>query len=125
MNSLILLPSELISETKARVEGDRRKYLLLRHEVNVGLELKGGILGGKRIRLKIESIDDDAIYCHILEFSDALPKDVISLVVGVSRPQTTKKLIHLACTTGVESLDFVMTERSEKSYLSSLSLIHI
>ena len=41
------------------------------------------------------------------------------LIVGVSRPQTTKKIIEHATTFGVRSITFFNAIKSEKSYLSS------
>lgn len=56
-----------------------------------------------------------------LEIKKALKKvePWIDLVIGVSRPQTTKKILEHGTTYGVKSFHFFMAELSEKSYLTS------
>lgn len=43
----------------------------------------------------------------------------IDLIIGVSRPQTTRKILEHGTTYGVRSFHFFTAELSEKSYLSS------
>lgn len=43
----------------------------------------------------------------------------IDLVVGLSRPQTNRKILNEATTLGVRSIRFARTERGEPSYLES------
>ena len=119
MNSLLILSSELTSSSTAKIVGERRKYLLERHSIKVGITLQGGILNGERVKVTIVDITEKEVLCELNNFEDSLEKNNVSLVVGLSRPQTMKKVIHIAITGGVSSLDITMTKGSEKSYLQS------
>jgi RsmE family RNA methyltransferase len=53
---------------------------------------------------------------------DPLIRKPIDLIVGLSRPQTVKKVLQAAVMLGVRSLHFVSSERGEKSYRTSHAL---
>jgi RsmE family RNA methyltransferase len=48
------------------------------------------------------------------------PLDPITLLIGLPRPQTSRKLLHEATSLGVEAMHFVSTELGEASYASSV-----
>lgn len=47
------------------------------------------------------------------------PGDPLTLVLGLPRPQTARKILQEATTLGVQALHFVRTERSEPQYAQS------
>lgn len=121
MNSLIIFPHEL-KESRAHISGPHLKYLTDLHDLQVNRSLPVGIWEGKRGHGFVEAIKDDEIIVNCRFDLEPLPRQKIILVVALPRPQTQKKIIHLASVLGIEELHFVMCERSEKSYLSAKSL---
>lgn len=122
MNSLVVLPREIVGPTRALIEGVRAAYVFDTHGVREGQVVKIGVLGGLRGEGKIlEATRDRVVLETNLSLSSLTPLPV-ALVVGVSRPQTIKKVVQAAVMFGVSSLHFVRSELGEKSYLQSRSL---
>ena len=122
VNSLVVLPQEVIDPTRARLEGARALYAFETHGVRDGQTIKVCVLGGLRGEAKVLSATTSSV---VLELNLSLPSlepIPFSLLVGVSRPQTVKKVIQAAVMFGVSSLHFVRSELGEKSYLQSRSL---
>ncbi len=122
MNSLVVLPIEMIDETRALLEGPRAAYAFETHGVREGQVIKVSVLGGLRGEARIHEATPTRV---VLEAHLALPcreRLPISLVVGVCRPQTIKKVVQAAVMFGVSSLHFVRSELGEKSYLQSRAL---
>jgi 16S rRNA (uracil1498-N3)-methyltransferase len=74
-----------------------------------GLRGKGTLIGEHADGLEIE------FECG----EEEPPLPPIDLVVGLSRPQTNRKILQEATTLGVRSMSFVTTERGEPSYAES------
>jgi 16S rRNA (uracil1498-N3)-methyltransferase len=122
VNSLVLLPSEMLEPTRALVEGARAAYVFETHGVREGQVIKISVLGGLRGEGRIIEATPVRV---LLETHLTLPSRErlpIALVVGVCRPQTIKKVVQAAVMFGVSSLHFVRSELGEKSYLQSRSL---
>jgi len=122
VNSLIILPQEVVNPSVARLEGSRALYAFETHGVREGQTVKVGVLGGLRGEAKITLATPARVECELrlsLAHREPLP---LALVVGVSRPQTIKKVVQAAVMFGVSSLHFVRSEQGEKSYLQSRSL---
>lgn len=122
MNSLVVLPSEMMDQTRALLEGPRAAYAFDTHGVREGQVIKVSVLGGLRGEAKILEASTTRVLfeTHLsLPCREPLP---LSLVVGVCRPQTIKKVVQAAVMFGVSSLHFVRSELGEKSYLQSRSL---
>lgn len=121
MNSLIIFPDEL-SDNKAHIKGAHLKYLQELHDLEVNRCLPVGVWEGMRGHGFIEAVTDDEVVVNCRFDSEPLPRQKIILIVALPRPQTQKKIIHLASVLGIQELHFVMCERSEKSYLTSKTL---
>jgi 16S rRNA (uracil1498-N3)-methyltransferase len=122
VNSLVVLPSEMMDQTRALLEGARAAYAFDTHGVREGQLVKVSVLGGLRGEAKILEATSTRVF---LETHLSLPcreRAPISLVVGVCRPQTIKKVVQAAVMFGVSSLHFVRSELGDKSYLQSRSL---
>ena len=68
---------------------------------------------------RVERIEKDNL---ILEFElneTDPPLYPIELIVGLSRPQTNRRILREATSLGVRRLSFVQTDRSEPSYAES------
>jgi RsmE family RNA methyltransferase len=84
--------------------------------------VKVGILGGLRGEAVVLEASPERVRFEVNVTEKALAPAKIDLIVGVSRPQTLKKVIQAAVMFGVNSLHFVRSELGEKSYLQSRSL---
>ncbi len=122
MNSLILLPDEVRDNSHAILEGVRARYAFVTHGVREGQSIKVGVLGGLRGEGRIVSASLERVSLSLTLTLSHLPPIPVTLVVGVSRPQTVKKVIQAAVMFGVSSLHFVKSAQGEKSYLQSHAL---
>lgn len=113
MNSLILKDkSGLISD-----------QLILNHihqtlKLKIGDTVKCTILNSGRTTGKISELTTDT--CR-LTLGNILPGNAqwFDLIIGLSRPQTTKKILEHATTFGAQRFHFFKAALSEKSYLDS------
>ena len=97
----------------------RAEHILnvLRREI--GDTFDAGVINGPRGKARVERIDKDNL---ILEFElneTDPPLYPIELIVGLSRPQTNRRILREATSLGVRRLSFVQTDRSEPSYAES------
>jgi RsmE family RNA methyltransferase len=119
MNSLIILPQECVAPTLFVLRDQRARYAVETHELAVGVRCKIGVLGGGRGEAQVVRVDPLEVVLEGETPLPARPRTAVSLIVGVSRPQTVKKVVQAASMLGVVSLDFVRSELGEKSYLHS------
>jgi len=122
MNSLIILPTECVAASCAILTGDRAVYAYATHEIRSGEVVKVAVLGGLRGEGRVIESSLQRVQLELNLRDQPLPVRPWDLVVGVSRPQTIKKVIQAAVMLGVRSLHFVRSERGEKSYLKSHAL---
>lgn len=122
MNSLLLFPQEVRESAVAVLEGARARYAFDTHGVREGQSLKVGVMGGQRGQGRVILASIDKVTIELALSDECLKPIPVSLLVGVSRPQTIKKVIQAAVMFGVSSLHFVKSEKGEKSYLQSRSL---
>ncbi len=111
MNALIVHSDEIY--------GDLIKIPKIRVAQGIGFELPVSILGGERFWGRIEDERNEVVIIRLLKKLPPLERLDVTLMVGLSRPQTIKKVLAVAVQTGVKKLCFVKTERGEKSYLSA------
>lgn len=111
MNALVIEPDE--------VQGEVIKIPKSRITQGVGFELTVSVLGRGRYWGRIEERTNDTVLVKILKALPGFNRLDVTLMVGLSRPQTIKKVVAVAVQTGVKKLCFVKTERGEKSYLSA------
>ena len=122
MNSLVLLPSEVLDPTRALLEGVRAAYAFETHGVREGHVVKVSVLGGLRGEATIVEASPARVLFETRLSLPCLKPLPVALIVGVSRPQTIKKVVQAAVMFGVSSLHFVRSELGEKSYLQSRAL---
>lgn len=122
MNSLLVLPHELRDGGVAVLAGERARYAFDTHGVREGQVLKVAVMDGMRGEGRILSASSNEVSVQLSLSERGYQPIPVSLIVGVSRPQTIKKVIQAAVMCGVSSLHFVRSERGEKSYLQSSSL---
>lgn len=85
----------------------------------VGDSFDAGIINGPRGKATISHLDETALQLNFAA-SAAVPAPApLSLIVGLSRPQTARDILRDATTLGVAAIHFVRTEKSEPSYAQS------
>lgn len=104
-----------IDKTDTRVE-HMKKVL----QVEVGSLVFVGFVGGFRARAKITELPEDGSVCLEVVGSEPAPLPLpISLLVGLPRPHTAKRLLFEAASLGVRRIDFFEAENGEPSYARS------
>jgi RsmE family RNA methyltransferase len=78
-----------------------------------------GVIDGKRGKATVDSIGTESISLSFDLQHEEPYLYPIDLIVGLSRPQTNRKILQEATSMGVRSLSFVTTERGEASYATS------
>ena len=122
VNLLLIYESELVSDARAKVTGSRVRDLIEWHAVCPGVEVQAGVENGLIGTARIETVSSNLIELSLCLERRPPPKKEIIAVVAVPRPQTVKKLIHLACTLGLKQLHLIRSMNAQKSYLHSNAL---
>ncbi|MGE3982761.1 MAG: 16S rRNA (uracil(1498)-N(3))-methyltransferase, partial [Dehalococcoidia bacterium] len=78
-----------------------------------------GIVDGLIGRATLRSIDAEALAIDFEPERESPPLDPITLIVGLPRPQTAKKVLHEATAMGVQRIHFVRSDLGERSYAHS------
>ncbi len=119
MNSLIVFDSEFIEPSVIRIGEPRVGQLWRAYSRLEGQVIRIAVFGGDRGVASLRKVDQSEMILDLGQMERSLPLRSIDLVVGLSRPQTVKKVIQTAVMSGVRSLRFVQTENGEKSYGTS------
>ncbi len=118
MNLLLIYPHE-IENGCARINGDRARWVLETFRPKIGDKLVCGVLNGQIGEALISYTAAEEIVAHVSLTRDPHPRLPAEIIVGLSRPQTMKKVLHFAASVGIETVRLVRCEGSEKSYLDS------
>jgi len=78
-----------------------------------------GLVDGPRGKATVFAIGAEALTLSFAWGPPPPPLDPITLIVGLPRPQTARKILQEATTLGVAAMHFVATEKSEASYAHS------
>ncbi|MEC7907469.1 MAG: RsmE family RNA methyltransferase [Verrucomicrobiota bacterium] len=116
--NIVLFEADEVHRPLARQDA-RAKHILSVLRREIGDTFDAGVINGPRGKAKVERIDNDNL---ILEFElnkTDPPLYPIELIVGLSRPQTNRRILREATSLGVRRLSFVQTDRSEPSYAVS------
>ena len=117
MNIVLFEPDEL--DRSLPISDERAQHVLKVLRRDVGDAFNAGEVNGKRGKAIVEAIDEDVIR---LSFDLSIEEPAlapIDLIVGLSRPQTNRKILQEATSLGVCSIRFVVTDRGEPSYAKS------
>ena len=99
---------------------DRRvKHILtvLRREVGDSTDV--GLVNGPRGKAILRSMNEHEVVFDIAWGKEPPALLPIDLIVGLSRPQTSRAILQEATSLGVRSIYFAATQRAEPSYASS------
>lgn len=78
-----------------------------------------GLVNGPRGRARIEREDASGVVLSFSWSEPPPPLPDVSLLIGLPRPQTARKILQECATLGVARLCFFPTEKGERSYASS------
>ncbi len=116
--NIILFESDEI-ERPLPMDDERARHLLEVLGRKTGDSFDAGILNGPKGKGILKSIENDKLTLAFEWLGEEPPLFPIDLVVGLSRPQTNRKILQEATSLGVRSIHFVTTDRGELSYATS------
>ena len=101
-----------------------RKDIRINHVTEIlgrqeGDSFDAGIVNGKSGKAILSRIGEKSVELQFELDREEPPLPAIDVIVGLSRPQTNRKILQEATTVGARSLTFVSTERGEPSYANS------
>jgi RsmE family RNA methyltransferase len=117
MNIVLFAPEETTGPLPLR---DRRAQHILRVlRLGAGGSFDAGLIDGPRGKATILAIDDAGLRVGFSWDAEPARLDSITLIAGLPRPQTARKILEEATALGVEAMHFVSTQRGETSYAGS------
>lgn len=119
MNSLVVYEEEGWQEQRLLLTGDRARAACAGGSIQPGREVRVALFGGDKAVARVGECSDARVVLEIIRVEKSLPLRPVDVIVGLSRPQTTKKVIQAAVMAGVRSLHLVHLASGEKSYLDS------
>jgi 16S rRNA (uracil1498-N3)-methyltransferase len=117
LNLILFEPHEI---DRPLPRGDSRA----RHILDVlgrkpGDSFDAGVVNGSRGKATLTALDDAALTLAFAWQAAPAPREPITLIAGLPRPQTARDILRDATTLGVGALHFVRTEKGESSYAQS------
>ena len=100
-------------------EDARARHILEVLRRREGDEFDVGLIDGPRGKAVLKQVSAAGLMLDFCWTDEQPPLDPIILIVGLSRPQTNRKILQEAAAIGVQRMLFVSTERAEPSYASS------
>ena len=119
MNSLVAFENEGWHAGRVTIEGARAREAYETGEYEAGAEIRVVVFGGEKGVGRVVECSGDRLVFDVVETQASLKLRPIDLIVGLSRPQTTKKVVQAAVMSGVRSLHLVHLASGEKSYLDA------
>lgn len=109
------------NETGTRFE---RNDIRINHVTEIlgrkeGDSFDAGIVNGKSGKAILSRVREKSVELQFELDREEPPLPPVDVIVGLSRPQTSRKILQEATTVGARSLTFVSTERGEPSYANS------
>lgn len=119
MNLIILKNENFIDEKHVHIEGRQLKHMLEVQNVNVGDQMKVGLLDGKIGIGRVESIEKDRLKMQVDLNENPPEKMPLKLILAMPRPKALKRILQDCATLGVSEIYIIKTWRVDKSYWSA------
>jgi 16S rRNA (uracil1498-N3)-methyltransferase len=116
--NVILFDTDSSTQVLLRTD-PRAKHLLEVLKCSVGSQFDVGVTNGPMGKGTVKSVDADEIVVDVLLKGPSVALDDIHIIIGLPRPQTARKILRELSSLGAASLDFVLTESSDRNYASS------
>lgn len=119
MNTILLEKSDFTDHGTVKVSGDHYEHMKKVLKCVPGSICKVGLLNGNLGSGEVTGVNSDSYEMTVtLNTPPPQPLDLI-LCIAMQRPQTYKKVLHIAVTMGVKKLVFFGSFKVEKSYWDS------
>lgn len=122
MNLLIVLPEERLSPSSYSITGKRAAAVYKLHQLKAGIKIKAAELNGKIGNAEVINSSLKEILIEGTFDTAPTPLLPLKMVIGISRPQTIKKIVQYCAMLGVGALHLIGSELGQKSYRSSKAL---
>lgn len=116
--NLILFTAEETARPLLRSD-PRAAHLLGTLRRKPGDSFDAGLINGPKGKGTLSAITENSLTLSFVWSEPPPPPDAIVVIIGLPRPQTARDILRDATTLGVARLDFVTTEKSERSYAQS------
>lgn len=122
MNSVVVFQEEVVGDT-ANLSGERVRYFHEFHSGKKGDSIPASVYGGQRGRALVVECEPERVILK-LEFDqlEVLPRELVTLIVAVPRPQSIKRVLQFSTLMGVSRVVFVKADNVQASYMSSREL---
>ena len=110
--------NEIVDRDTVRLTGARAAHLLNVLHVEIGHEVRIGVLDGPRGTGRVEAIDDGVALRCALE-ADVPPRPRIDLLLAVPRPKVMRRLWAQIAALGVGRIILTNAEKVERNYYDS------
>lgn len=118
----LILFDQPFEHVKLLADDPKAQHIRKVLRAQLGTKVFIGFVNGLRARAEVVELSNDGAVGLQVVGTEEAPKPLpISLLIGLPRPHTAKRILFDAASIGVQALHFVESERSEPSYaLSSL-----
>ncbi|MCK5673522.1 MAG: 16S rRNA (uracil(1498)-N(3))-methyltransferase [Spirochaetales bacterium] len=116
--NIILFEDEQIPE-KISIKDEKAKHILKILKLKTGDKFSCGLVNGPSGTGSITIMDKDWIYFSWEKTTDSVPLYPLTLLIGYTRPISSKRILREAASLGVEKIIFTGTDTGEKSYRDS------
>jgi len=116
--NIILFESNNIPE-KISIKEEKAKHILKILKLKTGDNFSCGLVNGPSGKGSITSIDPEWIHFSWEKTSDPVHLYPLTLLIGYTRPISSKRILREAASLGVEKIIFTGTDTGEKSYRDS------
>lgn len=113
--NLILFEEDSFSVSAEDPRYEHLKQILKKGEGDV---FAAGVINGKKGTAVIESFNEKECVCRFEPLEESLPLYPFTLIVGMVRPITARRLLKDLTTLGVGRILFAQTELTDRSYRS-------
>ena len=117
MNIILFKPDEL--SRPIDLTDPRARHILGVLRRHPGDTFDAGIIDGPRGKAAVVEVRNESLVLSFQPGEEPPPFDPITLIVGMPRPQTARKVLEEATALGVAAIHFVRTENGEASYATS------
>ncbi len=118
MNLILFDKDEL--DTPLPLKDERAQHILTVLNATIGDSIYVGLINGPKGTAVLTSKSADGLsFDFVWEGKVEPPLDGLTLIVGLTRPHTSQKILQQATSLGVKKMLFVRTELGEGSYAAS------
>ena len=117
MNLILLEPVEI--EHPLPLDDRRARHVIEVLQRQPGESFDAGLIDGPRGKATVEAIDTSGLHLTFVWGDEPPPLEPVTLVIGLPRPQTARKILEEATALGVQAMHFVTSKRGDPGYARS------